>query len=143
MFRQLAEGVYVSPQITPDQLAEAKRLGVSLVINNRPDDEAEAQPAGAVIEAAAHSAGMGYLAIPISHAGFSDAQVTAMASALAGAAGPVLAYCRSGTRSTLLWALAEARGGQNPQALSAAAARAGYDLGPIMALLEMLAAREP
>jgi uncharacterized protein (TIGR01244 family) len=64
-----------------------------------------------------------------------------MARALEGAAGPVLAYCRSGTRSTLLWALAEASTGADPDDLAAAAAQAGYDVSPIRTLLDMLAAR--
>jgi uncharacterized protein (TIGR01244 family) len=64
-----------------------------------------------------------------------------MAKALESATGPVLAYCRSGTRSTLLWALAEASNGADPDELSATAAAAGYDLSPIRALLEILASR--
>jgi uncharacterized protein (TIGR01244 family) len=64
-----------------------------------------------------------------------------MAAALEGASGPVLAYCRSGTRSTLLWALAEASKGADPDELAAAAARAGYDVSPIRTLIDMLAAR--
>lgn len=63
-----------------------------------------------------------------------------MANVLAEAKGPVLAYCRSGTRSTLLWALAEASTGASPHALTAAAARTGYDLEPIRALMDMLSA---
>ncbi|MBC7986258.1 MAG: TIGR01244 family phosphatase, partial [Sphingomonadaceae bacterium] len=55
-------------------------------------------------------------------------------------AGKTLAYCRSGTRSTLLWALTEARAGADPEALSEAAAAAGYDLAPIRAILDAFAA---
>jgi uncharacterized protein (TIGR01244 family) len=82
------------------------------------------------------------VAIPVTHAGFSEAQVKAMAEALAGTQGGVLAYCRSGTRSTLLWALAEASRGADPEALSRQAARAGYDIGPVRALCDMLASGE-
>ena len=64
-----------------------------------------------------------------------------MAAALTAHPGPVLAYCRSGTRSTLLWALAEASRGVSPHQLSAAAAGAGYDLSPVRALLDMLSAK--
>jgi len=141
MFRHVTERFHASPQIAPDDLAEAVQLGVTLVINNRPEDESDDQTPGAVIEAAARAAGMDYLAIPVTHAGFSESQVSAMAGALAGSTGPVLAYCRSGTRSTLLWALAEASRGQSPHALTAAAAQAGYDLAPVRALMDMLAAR--
>jgi uncharacterized protein (TIGR01244 family) len=142
MFRQLSEHVFASPQIGLAEVAEAAAQGIALIVNNRPEDESDDQTPGAAIEAAARAAGLGYIAIPVTHAGFSEAQVEAMSAALAASKGPVLAYCRSGTRSTLLWALAEASGGSNPDELAAAAARAGYDLGPIRTLVDMLAARE-
>lgn len=141
MFRQVVEGVYASPQITLADVAQAKAMGVSLIINNRPEGESPDQVPGSEIEAAARAAGIAYVAIPVTHAGFSEPQVRAMAAALEGASGPVLAYCRSGTRSTLLWALAEASTGADPEDLTAAAAQAGYDLAPIRALLDMLATR--
>lgn len=142
MFRQLNDRVMASPQITLDQVAEAAAAGVGLIVNNRPEDESDDQTPGAAIEAAAHAAGMDYVAIPVTHAGFSESQVGAMVAALASTDRPVLAYCRSGTRSTLLWALAEASRGQSPHALTAAAAQAGYDLSPVRALMDMLAAKE-
>lgn len=142
MFRQLTDRVMASPQITLDQVAEAAAAGVGLVINNRPEGESDDQVPGPEIEAAARAAGLDYVAIPVTHAGFSESQVKAMAAALASTDKPVLAYCRSGTRSTLLWALAEASRGQSPHALTAAAAQAGYDLTPVRALMDMLAARE-
>lgn len=140
MFRKINEGVLASPQIDLGDLAEADALGVALVINNRPEGESDDQASGETIEAAARAAGMDYVAIPVTHAGFSEWQVKAMAEALAGAKGPVLAYCRSGTRSTLLWALAEASRGADPEALAAQAAAAGYDISPVRALVDMLAA---
>jgi uncharacterized protein (TIGR01244 family) len=140
-FRQIVEGVYASPQIGLAEVELARAMGVSLIVNNRPEGESPDQVPGAEIEAAAHAAGIGYVAIPVTHAGFSEPQVQAMAAALEGASGPVLAYCRSGTRSTLLWALAEASKGADPDELAAAAARAGYDVSPIRTLIDMLAAR--
>ena len=106
-FRKLSDDFYASPQITPQEVSEAAAMGIALVINNRPDGEAPNQPAGADIEAATRAAGMDYLAIPIGSAGFSEPQVEKLQEALAASQGPVLGYCRSGTRSTLLWALAE------------------------------------
>src|SRR5579871_732481 len=103
MFRTLTDQVLASPQITLDDVAAAKAAGVTLIVNNRPEGESEDQTAGADIEAAAAAAGIRYVAIPVTHAGFSEWQVKAMAEALEQADGPVLAYCRSGTRSTLLW----------------------------------------
>lgn len=141
MFRKLVEGVYASPQIGLPEIALASAMGVTLIVNNRPEDEEPGQIPGPEIEAAAQAAGIAYVAIPITHAGFSEPQVRAMADALEGADGPILAYCRSGTRSTLLWALAEASGGASPDELAEAAAQAGYDLAPVRPLLEMLSSR--
>jgi uncharacterized protein (TIGR01244 family) len=143
MFRQLTDRVFVSPQISLADVAEAAELGVQLIINNRPEDESDDQVPGPQIEAAALEAGMAYAAIPVTHAGFSEWQMEAMAKALAEAPGPVLAYCRSGTRSSLLWALAEASRGRNPGVLAAQAAAAGYDLSPVHAMMDVLEARKP
>jgi uncharacterized protein (TIGR01244 family) len=82
---------------------------------------------------------MDYLAIPIGHSGFSEPQVEAMQQALAGASGKVLGYCRSGTRSTLLWSLAQARAGVDPELIAASARDAGYDVSPVRAAMDMLA----
>lgn len=141
MFRKLTDSIYASPQIGLDEVAEAARLGVRLIVNNRPEGESDDQVPGAEIEAAARGAGIAYVAIPVTHAGFSEPQVVAMASALAGADGPVLAYCRSGTRSTLLWALSEASQGGDADALTNMAAKAGYDISPVRPLMDMLKAR--
>lgn len=141
MFRQITDTVFASPQITIAEVAEASAQGIKLIINNRPEGESDDQTPGDAIEAAAREAGIVYLAIPITHAGFSDAQVKAMAEALANANGPVLAYCRSGTRSVLLWALAEASKGANPTVIAAQAAKAGYDITPVRAVVDMLAAQ--
>ena len=135
MFRKLDDAVSVAGQISVDDVAEAARQGFVAIVNNRPDDEQPGQPSGAEIEAAAKANGLSYRAIPITHAGFSEEQVTAMGSALAAAPGPVLAFCRSGTRSTLVWALARARAGDDVGELAAKAAGAGYDLSPIRAFL--------
>lgn len=141
MFRPLTQDIMVSPQIGIDAVAEAKALGVSLIINNRPEGESDDQVPGPDIEAAARAAGLEYVAIPITHSGFSEPQVAAMAEALKGATGKVLAYCRSGTRSTLLWALAESAQGGDPDALTNIAAKAGYDVSPVRPLMDMLKAR--
>ncbi len=141
MFRTIDETLLVSPQISVAQIEDAKTQGVTLVINNRPEGESDDQTPGAEIEAAARAAGMDYVAIPVTHSGFSEPQVIAMVAALEGATGPVLAYCRSGTRSTLLWALACSSQGDDPAILSEKAAAAGYDLAPVAQLMDMLRAR--
>lgn len=141
MFQKLTETLSVSPQINVDAVAIAAAQGFALIINNRPEGESDDQTPGEAIAAAAEQAGLGYVAIPVTHAGFSQGQVSAMAEALAAARGPALAYCRSGTRSTLLWALAQASSGADPQQLTLQAAQAGYDVSPIRPLMDMLAAK--
>jgi uncharacterized protein (TIGR01244 family) len=131
MFKTLEDGMLVAGQIDPEDVAEAARLGVRLIVNNRPDDEQPGQPSGAEIAAAAASAGIAYRAIPVDHSGYRPEQWAAMATALAEADGPVLAFCRSGTRSTFLWALARKAGGAEGERLIGQARAAGYDLGPI------------
>ena len=140
-FRQLSDTVLASPQIGVADIAAAKALGVTLVINNRPEEEEPGQTPGAAIEAAARAEGMDYLAIPMTMASLSDADVAAMVQALASTPGKVLAYCRSGTRSTLLWSLAQAKAGAEPGAIATAAAAAGYDVSPVREAMEAYAAR--
>ena len=138
-FRPVTESFCASPQIGLADVAEARARGFALIVNNRPEGEAEDQVPGPEIEAAAREAGLRYVAIPVTHARFSEEQVRSMAEALAQAPGPVLAYCRSGMRSTLLWSLAQASRGHDPDAIAAQAAGAGYDVASIRPLLESLA----
>ena len=140
-FRRLSDTMLASPQITPADIAAAKDAGVVLIVNNRPDGEEQGQPAGAEIEQAARDAGIGYTAIPVTSAGLSHPQVEAMRQALDAAEGPVLGYCRSGTRSTLLWSLARASAGDDPEDIAAAAREAGYDVGPVRQAMDMLSAQ--
>lgn len=137
--RAISSGFAVSPQIAPDDLTAIRDAGFALVINNRPDGEEAGQPDGAQIEAAAQAAGLAYRAIPVA-GGFSPKQAGEMADALDAADGPVLAFCRTGTRSTLLWALARAARGGDPDAIAAAAAQGGYDITPVRAAVDALAA---
>ncbi|MBB4099636.1 TIGR01244 family sulfur transferase [Sphingomonas kyeonggiensis] len=139
--RRVDDSISVAPQIAAEDMGFLAEQGFSFVINNRPDEEESGQPEGESIRAAAEAAGLGYAAIPVTHAGFSSAQVEAMAAALAEANGPVLAYCRSGTRSCNLWALAEASRGGDPAEITAKAAQAGYDISGIRPLLDQLSGR--
>ena len=141
MFRKLTDDILVAPQIGLDAIKAAVDEGVTLIINNRPEDESDDQTPGPDIESAARQAGLDYIAIPVTHSGFAEWQVTAMADALKNAEGKVLAYCRSGTRSTLLWALARASKGDHPAVLAEQAADAGYDLSPVTAMMDMVRGR--
>jgi len=140
MFIRIDDSISVAGQLGEADLAEAASQGFRRVINNRPDGEALDQPPGAAIAQAAQAAGLDYVAIPVA-GGFAMPQVEAMAEALASADGPVIAFCRSGTRSTHLWALASAYRGGDPDAIVAAAAAAGYDVGPLLPTLRQLSAK--
>lgn len=140
-FRKLTDRFYASPQIGASDIAEAAALGITLVVNNRPDGEAPDQPAGTEIEAAARAAGLDYIAIPVSSAGFSAPQVEALRQAVASSSGPVLGYCRSGTRSTFLWSLLQASEGEDHGQIAATAGQAGYDVSPIRPAMEAMTPR--
>ncbi len=131
--RRLEDGMFVDGQISPDRVAELAAEGISLIVNNRPDGEEPGQPAGAEIEAAASAAGIAYRAIPISQ--LTPEAIEATREALDEAQGPVLAFCKSGTRSTYVWALARSLSGADGDSLVAKAADAGYDLTPIRRFL--------
>ena len=131
-FRQLDKQVLVADApMQAQDMAEAAARGVTLAINNRPDGEEPDQVDAAALGAAAKAAGLAYLHLPV-ETEFSAEKVAALSEALAGAEGPVLVFCRSGTRSTYLWALARAREGAVPEALVRNAAHAGYNLRPIL-----------
>ncbi|HEX8309279.1 MAG TPA: TIGR01244 family sulfur transferase [Allosphingosinicella sp.] len=131
--RKLDETTFVFVrQLAVDDIDDAAASGIRLIVNNRPDGEEAGQPSSAEIESAARAAGLDYRHIPVA-GGFAAQQVEAMAAALE--QGPVLAFCRTGTRSTFLWALARASRGVPAEESIAAAAAAGYDLGPIRASL--------
>jgi uncharacterized protein (TIGR01244 family) len=131
--RRLDESTFVAVrQVTVGDVDEAAAAGIRLIVNNRPDAEEPDQPSSAEIEAAARAAGLDYRHLPIA-GGFPPDRVEAMAEALE--QGPVLLFCRSGTRSTWLWALARASRGADGESLVGRAAEAGYDLRPLLAHL--------
>jgi uncharacterized protein (TIGR01244 family) len=141
MIRKIDDTISVAPQISVADVAAIKAAGFVGVINNRPDGESDDQPPGESIRGAALAAGLTYVAIPVTHAGFSFPQVEAMAEVLEEAKGPILAFCRSGTRSCNLWALARAKLGEHPAVLVEKGEAAGYDLGGIRPVLDQLAAQ--
>jgi uncharacterized protein (TIGR01244 family) len=130
-YRQLDEKTLVAGQIAPEDVPHLAAQGVTMIINNRPDGEEPGQPAAVDVEAAAAAAGIAYRHIPVGTSGLSANQVNAMTEALDALPGRTLAFCRSGTRSTYLWALARAKTGADADDLTRKAAAAGYDLTPI------------
>ena len=104
MFRRLSDTVLVATrQLRPDDIEAVVAAGIELVVNNRPDGEEPGQPTSAEIERAVLAAGLRYRHIPVA-GGITPDQVAAMATAMA--EGKLLAFCRTGARSTLLWAMA-------------------------------------
>ena len=125
--KRINDHVSVSGQINPQDVAAIKAAGFVAIVNNRPDGESPDQPDGASIEAAARSAGLAYYAIPLGREGVSPDMVAQTKTVLEGSTGPVFCYCRSGTRSTTLWALSQA-GDVDASQIIAQAAEAGYDM---------------
>ena len=135
MIRQLDDKTLVAGQLTPDQVADLKDQGVTMLVNNRPDNEDAGQPLSADMEAAARAAGLEYRHIPIRY-GIGPSVVEAMRDAIrATGDGKLLAYCRAGNRSTLAWAVARAEDGADPEELKQCAEAAGFSLGPVAHLL--------
>ena len=130
--RKVTDNFSVAPQIGAGDLAGAARAGFRLVINNRPDGEVSGQPTNAEMAAAAKAAGLDYIYIPV-RGGPTPDQVEAVAAAVSEADGPVLAFCRSGTRSIVTWSLGQAAlRARTPEELVRLGADAGYDLSGVL-----------
>jgi len=132
--RDLDGRTMVSGQIAPADVAALKAAGVTMIVNNRPDGEDVGQPAAADIEAAAEQAGIAYRFVPI-YRGIGPADVECMQEALGACDGKLLAFCRSGHRSTLAWAVARRGEGASIEDVEKGAANAGVDLTPVAHLL--------
>ena len=133
--RKINETISVAPQIKAEDLAEIAAQGFRTVINNRPDGEAPDQTSAVEIENAARDAGLTYHFIPAVSGQLTHDNVADFGRTLADVEGPVLAFCRSGTRSATLWALSQA--GKRPaDEIISQAADAGYDLAPMRQFLE-------
>ena len=135
MHRQLDDRTLVGGQIGPDDVAALKEQGVTLIINNRPDGEDVGQPEGEDIEAAAQAAGIDYRHVPIAR-GLGPSDIEAMREAINSVSeGKLFAFCRSGNRSALAWAVARSEDGVPRAELNRMANQAGFDLGPVAHLI--------
>lgn len=129
--KTLTSGVSVSPQILPDDLQAIKDAGFRGIICNRPDGEGADQPTFEEISRAAQALGIETSYQPIVAGKVSDEDAAAFDAAMTGLPGPVLAYCRTGTRSATLWSLSQADRRSLTDILSATKA-AGYDMGGVV-----------
>lgn len=139
--RRVTDRFAVAPQLTVEDMAEAASLGFRHIVNNRPDGEELRQPLNSDVEAAALAAGLTFRHAPFQGPPSPDA-VEILAQVLTETTEPVLAFCRSGTRSITTWSIVEAAvGSRNPDEIVSLAAAAGYDLEPMKELLQDVASR--
>ena len=123
------ERLSVAGQPTAGEIAAFGGEGVALLINNRPDGEEPGQPGSAAERAAAEAAGIAYLDLPVTGPTITREAVERFHAAVEAAPGPVVAHCRSGTRSLTLWALGEVLAGRlRRDEIAEFGARHGFDL---------------
>jgi uncharacterized protein (TIGR01244 family) len=134
---ELAPGLSTTGKLDRSDIEALAEAGVRTIVNNRPDGEDPGQLPAADARRIAEDLGLAYHHIPVTGPSLSHADVEAFAKVLKTAPTPIVAHCRSGTRSALLWALARMRDGADPSALVAEAARCGIDI----AVLPAIAAR--
>ena len=128
--KKLSDKLFVSPQITADDMAAIKDAGFRAIICNRPDGEGADQPSFEEIGAAAKAAGIEARYVPVQSGMVRDEDVAAFGEALEDLQRPVLAYCRTGTRSATLWSFHESKKRPMPEILAATKA-AGYDMNGV------------
>ena len=131
----LTPNVTALPQPTTEEIGELAERGYRSIIGNRPEGETPDQPGWAELKAAATANGMEAIQIPVVASKISEQDVEAFRQALERLPKPIAAFCRTGTRSTLLWALAN-QGNLTVDERISFAAREGYDLQPFRTLLE-------
>jgi len=139
--RKIDDQITVTPQISVDDVAEIARLGFKTVVANRPDHEEPGQPAMADLEAAARANGLEWVYQPVESGHITDEDVDRFAPMIQQVEKPVLAFCRSGTRCTVLWALSSARTEPSGDIMGKAR-NAGYDISGLATRLALQAARK-
>lgn len=131
----LTPNVTALPQPTAEEIGDLAQRGYRSIIGNRPEGETPDQPAWTELKAAAAANGMEAVQIPVVASKISGRDVEAFRDALERLPKPIAAFCRTGTRSTLLWALAN-QGNLTVDERISIAAKEGYDLQPFRTLLE-------
>ena len=134
---KLTENLYISPQITPDDITEAQAIGIQSVICNRPNNEEAEQPLFSDIQTWLAAVGITHSQHqPVIAPQINQSDIQQFQQLLANSPTPVLAYCRTGTRSTLLWAYHQVQNGVSIDAVLGAAQQAGIDLAPFAPRLQ-------
>lgn len=136
--RPITDRYSVSPQIEPEDAAAIKAAGITTVICNRPDAEVPPSHQADTMRAAIEAEGLRFEVLPITHQTLTPDRIAQQAALVDASDGPVLAYCASGTRCSILWALSQA-GQQSADDILGAVARAGYDLSGLRPTLEAAA----
>jgi len=138
--RKLSDTFHVSPQIAAEDIPAIAAIGIRRIICNRPDFEVPPSHQAAAIRSAAEAAGLSFVEVPLTHQTMTPDNTDRQVALQDDAGGPVLAYCASGTRSTVAWALGSAAD-LGVDAVLGAARDAGYDLGNLRPTLEAAAQR--
>lgn len=136
--RPLTPSYAVSPQIDPEDLPLIAAAGYTTIINNRPDPEIPPSHHGSVMKQAAKAAGLTYVELPLVHDALNPETAATQQSICDGATGPVFAYCASGTRCTIIWAITQVGHRDLDEIVNLAAAQ-GYDLRPMLGTLSLWA----
>ena len=134
--KQLTKNLFVAGQITAQDLDTIAAAGIKTIINNRPDGEEAFQPSTADLAAKATEHGIAYHDIPVAGQ-ISPGQIEAFQKVLESSDNPILAFCRTGTRSSMLWAMSQAENGDIDDILGKTAT-AGYDFRGYRPMLESL-----
>lgn len=137
--RRLSPRYFVSPQIVAEDIAAIRAAGITTIICNRPDTEIQPFQQAAAIGAAAQAAGLRFEVLPLTHQTMTPENVARQRALIEASEGPALAYCASGTRSTIAWALGQA-GARPVDDILRDATTAGYDLAKLRPALEQVAA---
>ncbi|MGR3550983.1 TIGR01244 family sulfur transferase [Pseudooceanicola sp.] len=134
--RQVTPRYSVSPQIAPEDLPVLRDQGFTTVICNRPDEENPAELQSDRMADAAKAAGLAFVVLPLTHQTMTPENIQRQNDVVNASVGPVLAYCASGTRCTVIWSLARAAEGVPADDILQTAAEAGYDLSGLRPRLE-------
>ena len=140
--RKITDRYHVSPQIDPEDAQAIADAGYSTIICNRPDGEVPPSHQSAAVKAAAEAAGLKFEVLELTHQTMTPENVARQRAMIEASQGPVLAYCASGTRCSVIWALSQAGTRPTDEILSATS-NAGYQLDHLRPMLDQIAQSKP